>query len=341
MVKREDMKFLICGLGSIGKRHMENLEKLEIPCEKILIYRTHKGTVSFGDKVLEDHGNRHPVFYDLDSAFTQKPDAVIISNPTSLHIPIALKAAKAGCHIFIEKPISHSIEGIEELIKIVKRKKLIIFVAYQLRFHPLLNQIKKWLDEKVIGKIVSAHAEMAERVTDWHPWENYKISYASRKDLGGGVVLTQSHELDYLYWLFGKPKWIFAAGGELGDLKIGVEDTAKTIMEFPNSILASLHVDYLKKPPSRFLEITGTKGKIFWDYFAKKIQIIPLSGDVITVAEPNDFERNTMYLEEIKHFLECINGKSKPFIDLEQGKDILEMALATKESMASKKIITL
>ncbi|MBU1160169.1 Gfo/Idh/MocA family oxidoreductase [Patescibacteria group bacterium] len=335
------MKFLICGLGSIGKRHLENLEKIGFKCRDIAIFRTHKGTKSFGDKVLEKHKNRHSVFDNLERALEQKPEAVIISNPTSLHLSIALAAAKAGCNLFIEKPVSDNLEGVDELIRIVKRKKLVTFVAHQLRFHPLLKQIKEWLEEKKIGKVVCVHAEMAERVTDWHPWENYKISYATRKDLGGGVILTQSHELDYLYWLFGKPQWIFASGGELGDLKIGVEDTVKSIMEFKGGIIASLHLDYLKRPPCRFLEITGAKGRIYWNYFEKKIQLILINGATLTVKEPRGFGRNVMYFNEIGHFIDCIKGNVKPLIDLMQGKAVLEMALAIKESVRKKKRIVL
>ncbi len=335
------MKFLVCGLGSIGKRHLENLEHLGVSCEEIGIFRTKKGTASFGGEVLERHQNRHPVFEELKKALSQKPIAAIITNPTSLHIPIALEAAKSGCYLFIEKPLSHTVEGVNNLIKITERKNLIAFVAYNLRFHPLLLQIQKWLTGGKIGKTVSVHAEMAERVTDWHPWENFKTSYSSRKDLGGGAILTQSHELDYLYWLFGKPKWIFAAGGEMGGLEIGVEDTCKSIMEFENGAIASLHVDYLKRPPKRFLEITGTAGRIYWNYFGKKIELIPIEGNSVSAYEPEEFERNTMFISELKHFLKCVEKKEQIFPDLKQGKIVLEMALATKKSLKNKKIIYL
>ncbi len=335
------MKFLICGLGSIGKRHLENLERLGVPCEEIGIYRTRKGTESFGDEVLKNHNHRHPVFDNLKDALAQKPIAAIIANPTSLHVPVAIQAAKAGCHLFIEKPLSHSLTDVKTLIKIVTKKNLVAFVAYNLRFHPLLRQIKRALESEEIGKVISIHAEMAERVTDWHPWEDYKISYANREDLGGGVILSQSHELDYLYWLFGKPKWIFASGGELGELEIGVEDTCKSVMEFENSIIASLHVDYLKRPQRRFLEITGAKGRIYWNYYGKKVEFIPLQGEPKAACEPANFERNVMYIEELKHFLDCVKNNKQPLVDLRQGRDVLKMALATKKSLARGKKVYL
>lgn len=333
-------KFLICGLGSIGKRNLENLEKLGEPCENILIFRTYKGTKSFGDQLLESHNNRHSVFIDLKEALAQKPDIAFIMNPTSLHIPVAREAADAGCHLFITKPLSDSLKGIGELKEKVQKNHLTDYVAYQLRFHPLLRQIKNWLDEGKIGKIVSASAELSERVTDFHPWEDYRISYASRKDLGGGPVLTFSHEIDYLYWLFGKPKWVFGAGGKLSELEIDVEDVSISIIQFPD-VLASLYFDYLKRPAKRFLEIVGEKGRIYWDYFGKKVELIPLEGKSVTIEEPGNYERNMMHIEELKYFLDCINNKKKPSAGLDEGEDVLKICLAIKESMKEQKIVYL
>lgn len=338
MVK--NMKFLICGLGSIGKRCLENLELLNIPCENISVLRTRKGTPSFGDKILEEHKNKHHVFNNLNDAFKQKPNAVLITNPTSLHIPVALKASKTKFHLFITKPLSHNLKGVNELAKISKKNNLVLYVSYQLRFHPHLRQIKQWLDEKKIGNVVSATAELSERIVNLHPWENYKISYIGRKDLGGGPILSFSHEIDYLYWLFGMPKWVFAAGGTLGNLNINTEDTVKTIMQFPKT-LVSLHFDYLKSPARRFLQITGTKGRIYWDYIEKKLELIPLEGEKTTIFEPKNYDRNSMHIDELKHFINCIKNKKQPLIGLRQGKDVLKICLAIKKSMQEKKPVNL
>lgn len=330
------MRILICGLGSIGSRHLNNLITLGLKPENIAIFRTKKGTPSFGDQTLAKHRNKNPVFYDLDEALKKhSPNVAFITNPTSYHVETALKCAKAGCDLFVEKPLSNSQDRIYRLLEEINRRQLVNFMGCQLRFHPLLIQIKLWLENKKIGEVICVHAEMAERVTDWHPWENYKISYASRKDLGGGAILTQTHEFDYLYWLFGKPEWIFAAGGELGNLQMGVEDTVKFIMQFPKKILVSLHLDYLKRPPRRFLEITGTKGRIYWDYFEKKAQFIPMEEQeqTLIVSEPEGYEKNNTYLSELGYFLQCVNRREKTLNDLQQGKNVLEICLAAKSSM--------
>ena len=333
------MKFLICGLGSIGKRHLENLLKLGIDSRDLGVMRRQESN-ALGDKFLEKYPSI-VVFHNLAEALDKKPKAIFITNPTALHIKVALKAAKSGCHLFLEKPISHSLAGVAELIKIVKEKKLTTFVAYNFRFHPLLRQVKKWLDQGKIGRVISVQAELAEWLIDWHPWEDYKISYASRADLGGGVVLTQCHELDYLYWMFGQPEWIFATGGKIGDLRIDVEAVADSLIKFPGNITASLHLDYYKKPAKRFLEISGTKGRIFWNFFSGQAELVDFDGKTTTVKEPANFERNQMYLDELKHFLACLKTNKKSLIDICQGKEVLEMALATKKSMREKKIIYL
>ncbi len=338
------MKVLICGLGSIGKRHMENLEVLGFKCEDILIFRTGKGSSTFGNEVLTKHGNKHPIFHDLQKALEERPEIAIISNPTSLHVTTAIEAAEAGCHIFMEKPLSHNLQNVYTLLETLKSNKKFGFMAHNLRFHPLLMVAKQWLDELRIGKVVSISAEMSERVTDWHPWEDFRTSYATRSDLGGGVVSAQCHEIDYLYYLFGKPEWVFAAGGELGDLNIGVEDTAKIIMSFDRKIIASLHVDYLKKPARGFLEITGTKGRIYWDYFNSTLQLIPIVGNPIVIDDWVRADRTwkaETYLSELGYFLSCITSNIPPSPDLNDGKNVLEIIMAIKQSVTERKIAIL
>ena len=329
-------KFLICGLGSIGKRHLENLEHLGAPCENILIFRTGKGVKSFGGEVLEAHKNRHPVFFDIDEALREKPTATIISNPTAFHVFFALKAAKVNSHIFIEKPLSDSFKGLDELIKEVDERRLSAFVAYNFRFHPLLIQAKKWIESGAIGKVVSSRAEMSGRVTDWHPWEDFKISYASREDLGGGAILSLSHVIDYLYWLFGKPRRILTAAGNFGGLGIDVEDIAECIFEFsdPNHIV-SFHLDFLKRPGAHFLEIFGTQGSIYLDFLKTTADIMPLDAEAEKI-ELKSFERNETYLEEMRNFLECVKTGKQTTIDLKLGKEVLEVILAVKKSAREK-----
>ena len=173
------MKILVVGYGSIGKRHVDNL--LLISNIEIIIC-THRNNI---DNNLK---NKCKFFESLDDCIHEKPVAAIISNVTSLHVQTALKLASAGLHLFIEKPLSNNLENIKELSNIVRDKKLITFMGYNLRFHNCIKKIKELLENNEIGKIISVNAESSSYLPDWHPDEDYRDSYASKENLGGGVV---------------------------------------------------------------------------------------------------------------------------------------------------------
>lgn len=323
------MKLLIAGLGSIGRRHLNNL--LQLGAEDIIVYR-HAGG--------RDKDFNIPFFTDLDEALSQKPKAVLICNPTALHMPVAIKAAKAGVNIFLEKPLSSDLDGVSEFIKIIEDKKIITMVGYQFRFHPALQKIKQLIDDGVLGKIIFGRVEAGQYLPDWHPGEDYSQGYAARRDLGGGVILTLIHELDYLSWILGKPESVSAISGHFSGLEIDVEDLAEITVKYKNNIIGQCHLDYLQKSPSRWLKIVGEKGEIFWDYFKNKVELF--DGAWRTVYHDADFDRNDMFLAEMKHFLACLKGEARPAVSVEEDLQTLKLALGAKESSDNRaKIIKL
>jgi len=172
------MKALFCGLGSIGQRHLRNLRALRGDSVEVLAYRSRRATPVLNanmsvraapDQLESIHNVRS--FADLTEALNEKPDMVFITNPNTLHLPVALEAARAGCHLFIEKPVSHALDGVDELSSLVAEKNLVAFVAYQFRFHPGLKLIKRMLDEGRLGNLVGAHIVNGEYLPDWHPYE--------------------------------------------------------------------------------------------------------------------------------------------------------------------------
>ena len=184
------MKILIAGLGSIGRRHFHNL--LALGERDLLLYRTHRSTMP--DEELQGF----PVETDLGAALAHKPDAVIVSNPTSLHLDVAIPAARAGCCLFLEKPVSDSMERVHDLQAAVEDSGRQAFVGFQFRFHPGLREAKQLLEQGVIGRVLSVRAHWGAYLPGWHPWEDYRQGYSARSDLGGGVILTLCHPLDYL-----------------------------------------------------------------------------------------------------------------------------------------------
>lgn len=282
-----------------------------------------------------------PVERDLGEALARwRPEAVVISNPTAFHMEVAISAARAGCHLMIEKPISHSLEGIDHLREALAEGSLRVLVGFQFRYHPGLQTVKRLLNDNAIGRPISARVHWGEYLPDWHPWEDYRLSYSARSELGGGVVLTLCHPLDYLRWFFGEVEAVSAQMGTYGDLDIEVEDTAEITLAFQDRTLASVHLDYNQRPASHWLEIVGTQGTIRWDNADGAVTWWTEMDDRWQVAPaPEDFERNTLFLDEMRNFLGVVSGREDPVCTLEDGICALVIALAAKESAARGRTI--
>ncbi|MBU2609594.1 MAG: Gfo/Idh/MocA family oxidoreductase [Chloroflexi bacterium] len=238
------MKFLIAGLGSVGRRHLRNLKALGET--DILFYRTHRATLS------DDELAGLPVETDLRRALAQKPDAVIVANPTSMHLDVAIPAAEAGCAILLEKPVSGFLDGLDELAAAAQKSGSRILVGFQFRFHPSLQKAADLLRAGAIGRILLVRAHWGEYLPDWHPWEDYKQGYAARADLGGGAARSLTHPLDYLRWLCGDVQSLWAFTGALG-LGLSVEDTADIGLRFASGAIGSVQLNYNQRPPAHHL----------------------------------------------------------------------------------------
>ena len=327
---------MIVGLGSIGKRHLKNILSIENTKNlEIIIYS--KQTKSY----LSNHKNIK-IFDTLDKCLLEKQDVGFITNETVHHIPIAIKLAKVGLDLFIEKPLSNKISNVKTFSKIVETKKLITLVGCNLRFHRCINEIKNLIDQKVIGDIISVKVECGTYLPDWHPNENYSKSYASRDDLGGGVVLTCIHELDYLFWFFGETQEVFSMTGKYSNLKITASDLSAIILKFKNNIIAEVHLDYFQKPEARSCKLIGTKGTITWDSLSNEVKIYDFKKSKWkSKLKIKKYDKNEMYVKELEYFIQCINKKKKTINDISQGEYVLKVALGIIKSSKLKKSITL
>lgn len=337
------MKVLFAGLGSIGQRHLRNLQSLRGDQVEVLAYRTRRADLVLTDQLAVEsesglegrYGIR--VFSDLEEALSQHPEVVFVTNPSSLHIPVAMAAARAGAHLFIEKPLSNSMEGVSALIDLVEQKGLVGFVGYQLRFHPALQQIQQWVSRGAIGRLLAVRAEVGEYLPGFHAYEDYRRTYAARSDMGGGVVLSQIHELDYLQALFGMPERVFALGGKLSSLEIDVEDVASTLLEMrqPDGrfLPMHLHQDYIQRPAIRACQIIGERGKVLWDYHSGTLQQFDAEGQLQAALDFSDLPRNQLFLDEMRHFLECLEGKQQPIVSLREAARSLIIARAILGSL--------
>ncbi len=320
------MRFLICGWGSIGRRHLGNLRRLGQG--DVVFLRSGKSTLPEGD--LPDL----PAERDISHALNRwHPDAALITNPTALHMEVAIPAARAGCHLFLEKPISHNMERVALLRGIVEGSGLKVLVGFQYRYHPSLRKVKAWLERGEIGRPVRAQAHWGEYLPGWHPWEDYRRSYSARAELGGGALLTLCHPFDYMRWFMGEVVGMCAKTGRLSDLKLDVDDTADALLTFQDGSIGHVHVDYNQRPPRHWLEITGTGGTIRWDQESGDAQLWTASaGEWETFHPPIGYDRDRMFLDEMRHFLQVVEGKTDPICTLEDGVKALEIVLAAQRS---------
>jgi predicted dehydrogenase len=320
------MKFMIAGLGSIGRRHLRNLVALGE--RDILLYRTHQSTLP--DQELAGFATET----DLAKALAQKPDAVIVANPTACHLDVALPAAQAGCHLLLEKPISDALDDkVVELQKVVVSQVLKVLVGFQFRFHPTLMQIHDLIHSEALGRPLSFRVHWGEYLPDWHPWEDYRQSYAARQDLGGGVVNTLSHPLDYVRWLFGEVASLSGTTAHVSDLELDVEDVAEITLGFESGVVGSVHLDYVQRPPEHTLAINFERGQVRWDNADGAAQVYRVDNERWeTLLPPEGFERNQLFLSETAHFLAMLRGETDSRCDLSDGIKALEITRAVHES---------
>jgi len=329
------VRFLVVGCGSIGKRHLSNLRLLS--AGEAIAYDT---VQERREEVREKYGVK--VFSDFEKALQNKPDVVLVCTPTSLHMKYALAAGHAGCHLFIEKPISHSMERVDELIDIATSKNLITLVGCNFRFHWGLKLVKKLLDEGKIGRLFCVRAEFGQYLPDWHPWEDYRKGYSANKALGGGIILDAIHEIDYVQWMIGKVDAVSCFTGKLSSLDIDTEDIAEILLRSKDGVIANVHMDYVQRVYNRSCELIGEEGTITWSFQDNQVRLYSVKDKEWQLyARDVQYEVNEMYVAEMEHFLRCIKREEQPVLDANGAKADLEIVLAAKRSFKSGKTVKL
>jgi len=345
------MKILFVGLGSIGQRHLQNIKKLQK--QKIIkdniqlfalirdvdVHRLIKDGKCFRVKDIAEHYNIKTI-KSLKDAKKIKPNVVFVVNPSAFHIKTALEFGKEGSNLFIEKPLSNSLDKLDELKKVIMEKKLVSMVGYQTRFSPLIKDVKQII-ERNFEKIITASFEWNTFLPSHHKYEDYSKGYAARKDLGGGAVLGLIHEIDLIYYLFGLPKKFLAVGGKLSNFKMDIEDTVMSILEYKINqklIPIYLNLSYAQTKEVRKFKIQFTDKTLFVDLIENKYELYDEKGDLVK-EKKDKTKRNDLFVKEVSYFLDCVGKGKDTIINVAEGKKSLEFALKIKESMKTKKWI--
>jgi len=313
---------LVVGAGSIGQRHLKNLRTLGV--EKLIACDPDRERLK-AVKELQIPGFAS-FAESLDFA---KPDIVLICTPPVFHTTQAIEALRIGAHVFIEKPLSDRLDEIDYLIDEARKKSRVVQVGYNLRFNPGIKKLKQLVDDSVVGRVLWARLEVGQYLPDWRPSQDYRKSYSAKRELGGGIVLDASHEIDYAIWLLGKPSEVTCMAGKVSQLDVDVEDCATLLLRFDSGAQADIHLDFVQRSYTRCCKIVGELGTLEWDYSNREIRIFE-AATALWKTQSYDLEVNDTYVAELKHFLDCIENRREPIVDLKQAKLVLEVALAAK-----------
>lgn len=319
------MRILVIGCGSIGTRHIKNL--LALGYGHLVVYDADKAVkqavaARFGLVACES------VAKALDGT-----DMALVCTPADSHVALALLALRKMNAVFIEKPLSASMRGVEKLRKSGGKR---VTVGFNVRFHPMVLAIKDRLEN--MGTIYSAHMEYAYFLPDARKG-SFAAGYSAKKEKGGGVILDHLHEIDYGIALFGKVRSVFGSAQKISDLDIQTEDTADIVLRFKKGFACSLHLDYLQREYSRSVKIVAEKGVIEGNFATGSLKITQYGTKAITKKFHKGFDET--YKDELRHFIDCLNRRTSPAVSVHDAIHSLKVALAVKRSVAQQKVIKL
>lgn len=335
---------LVIGGGSIGKRHTRNL--LSLGEKNITLVEPSEERVA---AIVSELGVK--VVPSIEAAWAiNKFDIAFVCSPSIYHLEQALVCAERGCDLFIEKPLSHITDGQDRLVSLIGERRLVTMVGSNWKFYPLFQTMKELLDRGTIGRVLSARCQFGQYLPDWHPEEDYRRGYSANNHLGGGILL-DSHEFDYLTWFIGEPvKKLACFANRVSNLEIDVEDTAEVILQFVNGTIGEIHLDYTQRFYQRNFEFFGAEGTIWWDTNWKKIVLRTVetpgsgvlgSGSMQEFPLATDYDINTMYVEEVRHFLDCVEHRQETITPVSKGADVVKLICAAKAAATMNCVIQL
>ena len=302
---------LVCGAGSIGMRHIINLISLGV---KVLVWRNRPELVDTLANKLDVK-----VFLSIDEALMQA-DAVVIATATNTHLDLALKAAQMKKAIFIEKPISHTVVGVNNLAELVRNNSLVFEVGCQLRAHPNLIKLRKLIADSDYGPLYTYRAVVGQRLEDWRPDVDYRKSYSADLKRGGGALLDLIHEIDLIYWLTGPVQQVSACLAHVSDQEMSAEDLVNMTLINSNGAVGQIQLDMLSPSYRRGLDLVYRDAVFIWDYNSGTLICNKKGVSEVVDKVPAQFERNSLFLFHMKHFVDrLIEPGIPPLCSIDDG----------------------
>jgi predicted dehydrogenase len=326
------LKALVVGSGSIAQRHISNLIHL-LPNAEVGCVSASGRLLSAGETIATTQ------LQSMETAVAWAPDLAVIASPAPLHLSHACQLLDAGVPVLIEKPLSDSLDRVRDALPLLAIHRDRIEVAYNLRFLSSARQMKTLIDEACVGRILGLQIEVGQYLPDWRPQADYRRQVSANRSLGGGVLLELSHELDYLTWLFGRFDKVFCIATNSGQLEIDVEDHADILLS-REGLTAQVHLDFLQRSASRSCKVIGATGTLYWDLIANQILLGRSDGDQVLFSDTSA-DRNDMYVDLLRSFIETAAGRTAPRITLDDGLAVMDLIEAMRQSDATGRQVTL
>lgn len=324
-------RILIVGLGSIGLRHLriarEKFPQAEI---NVLRHQVADSAIEFANGTLNS----------IEEAIRFAPHIAVIANPSSHHIPIAQALAEIGTHLLVEKPLASSTAGVGTLIETCKANKSSLMIGYNLRFSPALQFFRDRLNQGSIGEVLSVRCEVGQYLPTWRPKSDYRIGVSAREELGGGVLLELSHELDYLQWIFGDIDWVSATLSRQSSLEIDVEDSAHLTLGFSSNnvlqqLIGTLNMDFIRHDRTRFCIAIGNLGSLRWDGVTGEVSIFDESATIWKSLFTRTTVKDESYAAEWGEFIDSIHTGISSCATGQDGLRTLEVIEAARRSAST------
>lgn len=325
-------RLLIVGLGSIGSRHARIARQL-LPDARIAVWR-HKTCDDLPDLGLDD------CVTCLEHAVRFRPEAAVIASPATCHLAAAVPLANAGVHLLVEKPISADARGVPELIETCSTRRLTLMTGYNMRFLPTLQRFRELIVGKRVGRVLSVRAEAGQYLPSWRPGSDYRQTVSARAELGGGVALELSHEIDYLRWLFGDVEWVSGTFRTQSDLDIDTEDTAHLVLGFRHEpgdvpVIAAVTLDFIRHDTARSCTVIGQTGSLRWNALKGTVEVFEEGATDWRCLFSHQAHRDESYVAEWRHFLACIHDGTAPLVSGHDGLAALQVIEAARHSSAT------
>jgi predicted dehydrogenase len=319
------MKFLVIGLGSMGKRRIRNLISLG--------YSDIIGFDSRKDR-MDESKKKYGIFTvdNIQEGLSKNPDLAIISTAPNFHKFYVEKVSKQKIPFFTE--VNTDIQDIKKIIELTKKYKVLGISSMTMKFHPAIKQIKKIFESKKLGKLQLLTYHSGENLEDWHPWEQVQDYYVGHIKTGGGRDQAV-FEIEWIIWLFGKPIEISAKTLKISNTKAKIFDTYQMNLKLLGVPMANVLVDVIQRPPNRILRLVFENGMISWDWIDGKVRVYytkTKKWDELLHGEGyKGFNVEEMYQEEIKYVIKSIKDKKNYVSSFE-----LELSAAKSVILAEK-----